>query len=59
MPDSPETIWRSIPGGEKFCKVSCYHRLDLGMTKEFKIGKKIKGKYFFQVINAYNRKKYF
>ena len=59
MPDSPETIWRSIPGGRNSARYPAYHRLDLGMTKEFKIGKKIKGKYFFQVINAYNRKNIF
>ncbi len=59
MPDSPETIWRSIPGGRNSDRYPAYHRLDLGMTKEFKIGKKIKGKYFAQVINTYNRKNIF
>tara|TARA_A100001011_G_scaffold243103_1_gene251125 strand:- start:1472 stop:3844 length:2373 start_codon:yes stop_codon:yes gene_type:complete len=59
MPDSPETIWRSIPGGRNSDRYPSYHRLDLGMTKEFKIGKKIKGKYFAQVINTYNRKNIF
>ena len=59
MPDSPETIWRSIPGGRNSARYPAYHRLDLGLTKEFKLSKKTKGKFFIQVINAYNRKNIF
>ena len=59
IPDSPETFWRSIPGGRNSARYPAYHRLDLGLTKEFKINKKIKGKFFVQVINAYNRKNIF
>jgi len=59
MPDSPETIWRSIPGGRNSARYPAYHRLDLGLTKEFKLSKKTKGKFFVQVINAYNRKNIF
>ena len=58
MPDS-ETIWRSIPGGRNSARYPAYHRLDLGLTREFKLSKKIKGKFFMQVINAYNRKNIF
>ncbi|MDB4125699.1 TonB-dependent receptor [Candidatus Marinimicrobia bacterium] len=57
--ESPETIWRTIPGGRNSERYPAYHRLDLGMTRDFKIGKKIKGNYFIQVINAYNRKNIF
>ena len=59
MPDSPETIWKSIPGGRNSERYPAYHRLDLGLTREFKLSKKIKGKFFMQVINAYNRKNIF
>ena len=59
MPDSPETIWRSIPGGRNSARYPAYHRLDLGLIKEFKLSKKTKGKFFIQVINAYNRKNIF
>ena len=59
MPDSPETIWRSIPGGRNSARYPAYHRLDLGLTREFKITKKTKGKIFVQVINAYNRRNIF
>lgn len=59
MPDSPETIWKSIPGGRNSARYPAYHRLDLGLTREFKLSKKTKGKFFVQVINAYNRKNIF
>ena len=59
IPDSPETIWRSIPGGRNSARYPAYHRLDLGLTKEFELSKKTKGKFFVQVINAYNRKNIF
>ena len=59
IPDSPETIWRSIPGGRNSARYPDYHRLDIGLTKDFKIGKNVKAKFFMQVINAYNRKNIF
>ena len=36
-----------------------YHRLDLGITKSFKITKKIKGSFFAQAINVYGRENIF
>ena len=59
MPDSEETFWRSIPGGRNSARYPSYHRLDLGLTKDFKIGENVKGRFFMQVINAYNRKNIF
>ena len=59
MPDSQETLWRSIPGGRNSARYPDYHRLDLGLSKDFKISKNVKGKFFMQVINAYNRKNIF
>ena len=59
MPDSEETLWRSIPGERNSARYPSYHRLDLGLTKDFKIGKNVKAKFFTQVINAYNRKNIF
>ncbi len=59
MPDSPETIWRSIPGSRNSARYPAYHRLDLGLIREFKLSKKTKGKFFVQVINAYNRRNIF
>ena len=59
MPDSEETFWRSIPGGRNSARYPSYHRLDLGLTRDFKIGKNVKAKFFMQVINAYNRKNIF
>ena len=59
IPDSPETFWRSIPGGRNSARYPAYHRLDLGLTREFKLSNKTKGKFFIQVINAYNRKNIF
>ena len=63
MPDSETTFWRSIPGGRNSARYPAYHRLDLGMSKKFDqnfalLGN-IKGKFFIQVINAYNRKNIF
>ena len=52
-------ISRSIPGGRNSDRYPDYHRLDLGLTKDFKLGKKTKGKFFIQIINAYNRKNIF
>ena len=52
-------ISRAIPGGRNSDRYPAYHRLDLGMSKEFKINKKVKGKFFVQIINAYNRKNIF
>ena len=52
-------ISKTIPGGRNSDRYPDYHRLDLGLTKDFKIGKKTKGKIFIQVINAYNRKNIF
>ena len=59
MPDSEETLWRSIPGGRNSARYPSYHRLDLGLTRDFKIGKNVKAKFFMQVINTYNRKNIF
>jgi len=66
MPDSEETFWRSIPGGRNSARYPSYHRLDLGLTKDFKLGifanifgKDVKAKFFMQVINVYNRKNIF
>jgi len=59
IPDSEETLWRSIPGGRNSARYPSYHRLDLGLTKDFKISRNIKAKFFMQVINAYNRKNIF
>tara|TARA_B100000029_G_C17045118_1_gene767421 strand:- start:233 stop:640 length:408 start_codon:yes stop_codon:yes gene_type:complete len=58
MPDA-STKWRSIPGGRNSGRYPDYHRLDLGMTKDFKITKKIKGSFFMQAINLYGRKNIF
>ena len=58
MPDA-STVWRSIPGGRNSGRYPDYHRLDLGMTKDFKISKKIKGSFFMQAINLYGRKNIF
>ena len=59
MPDSEETLWRTIPGDRNSARYPSYHRLDLGLTRDFKIGKNVKAKFFMQVINAYNRKNIF
>ena len=55
MPDE-ETRWRSIPGGRNSARYPEYHRLDVGITNDFKISRKVKGKFFAQVINLYGRK---
>ena len=52
-------ISRTIPGGRNSDRYPAYHRLDLGLSKEFKLNKKVKGKFFVQIINAYNRKNIF
>jgi len=59
MPDSPYTLWRSIPGGRNSERYPAYHRLDLGFTTDVKVSKKVKIKFFAQVINAYARKNIF
>ncbi len=62
MPDSETTFWRSIPGGRNSARYPSYHRLDLGLSKKFDVNGllgNIKGKFFIQVINAYNRKNIF
>ena len=59
MPDSPETYWRSIPGGRNSARYPAYHRLDLGLSKKINFSKKVKGKFFVSLINSYNRKNIF
>ena len=59
MPDENQTAWKTIPGGRNSARYPAYHRLDLGLTREFKLSKKTKGKFFVQVINAYNRQNIF
>ena len=56
LPDSPYTLWKTIPGERNSARYPDYHRLDLGFTKNFKWNKKIKGKFFVSIINAYDRK---
>ena len=57
--DEASMKWRSIPGGRNSGRYPDYHRLDLGMTKDFKITKKIKGSFFAQAINVYARNNIF
>jgi len=59
IPDENQTAWKTIPGGRNSARYPAYHRLDLGLTREFKLSKKTKGKFFVQVINAYNRQNIF
>tara|TARA_Y100001934_G_scaffold86822_1_gene107853 strand:- start:8523 stop:10895 length:2373 start_codon:yes stop_codon:yes gene_type:complete len=54
-----QTTWKSIPGGRNSGRLPDYHRLDLGITKSFKITKKIKGAFFAQAINVYGRENIF
>ena len=59
MPDASSTYWRSIPGERNSGRYPNYHRLDLGLKKDFKITKKIKGSFFAQAINVYARNNIF
>ena len=58
FPESPEEVFRTIPGSRNSGRYKPYNRLDLGAVYHAKIGKK-NVDFFFQIINSFNRKNTF
>ena len=54
FPDSPEEVFRTIPGTRNSGRYEPYSRLDIGAVYHAKIGK-TKVDFFFQIINTLNR----
>jgi len=54
FPESPEEVFRTIPGSRNSARYEPYSRLDLGAVYHAKIGK-TNVDFFFQIINATNR----
>ena len=58
FPESPEEVFRTIPGTRNSGRYEPYNRLDLGAIYHAKIGK-TNVDFFFQIINTLNRKNTF
>ena len=58
FPESPEEVFRTIPGSRNSGRYKPYNRLDLGAVYHAKIGK-TNVDFFFQIINSFNRKNTF
>jgi len=58
FPESPEEVFRTIPGSRNSGRYKPYNRLDLGAVYHAKIGK-TNVDFFFQIINSLNRKNTF
>ena len=58
FPESPEEIFRTIPGSRNSGRYKPYNRLDIGAVYHAKIGK-TNVDFFFQIINSFNRKNTF
>jgi hypothetical protein len=54
FPESPEEIFRTIPGSRNSGRYKPYSRLDIGAVYHAKIGK-TNVDFFFQIINTFNR----
>ena len=54
FPESPEEVFRTIPGTRNSGRYEPYSRLDIGAVYHAKIGKK-NVDFFFQIINTLNR----
>jgi len=54
FPESPEEIFRTIPGSRNSERYKPYSRLDIGAVYHGKIGK-TNVDFFFQIINTFNR----
>ena len=54
FPESPEEIFRTIPGSRNSERYKPYSRLDIGAVYHGKIGK-TNIDFFFQIINTFNR----
>jgi len=54
FPESPEEVFRTIPGSRNSARYEPYSRLDLGAVYHAKIGK-TNVDFFFQIINTLNR----
>lgn len=58
FPESPEEVFRTIPGTRNSGRYEPYSRIDLGAVYHAKIGK-TNVDFFFQIINTMNRKNTF
>jgi hypothetical protein len=58
FPESPEEIFRTIPGTRNSGRYEPYSRLDVGAVYHAKVGK-TNVDFFFQIINTLNRKNTF
>jgi hypothetical protein len=58
FPESPEEIFRTIPGTRNSGRYEPYSRLDVGVVYHAKVGK-TNVDFFFQIINTLNRKNTF
>jgi len=58
FPESPEEVFRTIPGARNSGRYEPYSRLDIGAVYHAKIGK-TNVDFFFQIINTFNRKNTF
>ncbi len=58
FPESPEEVFRTIPGTRNSSRYEPYSRLDVGVVYHAKIGK-TNVDFFFQIINTLNRKNTF
>jgi len=58
FPESPEEVFRTIPGSRNSARYEPYSRLDIGMVYHAKIGN-TNIDIFFQIINTLNRKNTF
>ena len=54
FPESPEEVFRTIPGSRNSGRYEPYSRLDVGAVYHTKIGK-TNVDFFFQIINTFNR----
>ena len=58
FPESPEEVFRTIPGTRNSSRYEPYSRLDVGAVYHAKVGK-TNVDFFFQIINTLNRKNTF
>ena len=58
FPESPEKVFRTIPGTRNSSRYEPYSRLDVGVVYHAKIGK-TNVDFFFQIINTLNRRNTF
>ena len=58
FPESPEEVFRTIPGSRNSGRYKPYNRIDIGAVYHAKIGK-TNVDFFFQIINTFNKKNTF